>query len=125
MNRKSRLLAAADGLARFLFPQHLRPYITFRNATVFCVVLAILNLVILRLGGLNPAQLPAEWAEKYEKQKAWVHLPPIVFLEVCLVAAGAWVIHRFRDRAEYYMVRVIIYSVLLASLLGLVMSYVV
>src|SRR5712692_11390537 len=50
-----------------------------RNATVFCVVLTILNLVILRLGGLNPAQLPAEWAEKYQRQKAWVHSPLIVF----------------------------------------------
>ncbi len=125
MNPKSRLLAAADGLARFPFPQHLRPYVTFRNATVFCVVLAILNLVILRLGGLNPAQLPAEWAEKYQRQKAWVHSPLIVFLEVCLVAVGAWVIHRYRDRAEYYMVRVIIYAALLSSLLGLVVSYVV
>jgi hypothetical protein len=93
---------------------------TFRNTTIFVIIIWVLNLWFFISEMREPAN-PA-LADYYKRACSRVHSPLPFFSYFVLVALGFWAIRRYRIRHPF--VCVAIYGMLLAGLLGLINGWV-
>ena len=106
-----------EKLDQLLFPEKLRPYITFRLVTVFVAVLAMGSLA---LDILNAPEAPHETAAQIHKL---VLSPRFLMLQAFILAVGFWLIYRTREKKLYYRFRVFFYGMLLGGLAGEILDF--
>ena len=92
----------------------MNPFVSFRNATFFVI------LLFLASNGMWYAQgRPKTW------QPPWIMSPAFVAADIILVTLGFVAVYRIGKRPEHYRTAVTIYAMLLANVVGLVRTWLV
>jgi hypothetical protein len=100
-----------EAVTGFLFPVKVRPYMTFRNATVLAALAAVVTAVLRAV-----IRFPHEIIAKWESQNL-LHSPLRLSLFYVMVAAVLLLVHATRHRASWYRWRVWVYCMVLAGAL--------
>jgi hypothetical protein len=108
----------AEKVNQALFPERIRPYITFRLMTIFVVLGAVWNI------GLSV--LMKDRFSGFRHTESWVHYmlysPYYSALYNLVVGIGFWIIYATRKKTEYYQLRVLCYGMLLGGVAGEVLG---
>jgi lipoprotein signal peptidase len=102
-----------EKIGQVLFPERLRPYVSFRSMTAFVALLALWNIgvSILMKGQMSRLIRTESWLPQ--------QYSPYFFLFYNIgVGVGLWAIYATRKRTEYYQLRVFCYTMLLGGLVG-------
>ena len=103
-----------EKIGQVLFPERLRPYVSFRSMTAFVALLALWNIGV--------SMLMKDQMSRLIRTESWLHQQlhsPLFLLFYNIgVGVGLWVIYATRKRTEYYQLRVFCYTMLLGGLVG-------
>src|SRR6266849_7372110 len=89
-----------ETVTNFLFPANLRPYCTFRNATVLALLITVATPLVRVFVKFPPAQV-AQWQSQNLFQS-----PLFLSLYYVSVAIVLWLVYATRHRATWYVWRV-------------------
>jgi hypothetical protein len=104
-----------DVLTEFLFPKYVRPYCTFRNATLVALLVAAVTALLRGFVKYPPEQI-ARW-----ESQSLLHSPLYLSLYYLFMMVVLWLIYATRYRASWYVWRVWVYFMVLGgALIGLV-----
>lgn len=96
-----------------LFPQTIRPFLTFQWITVFAVVMGIPAL-ILRL----TVRLPADTVARLQQQEHFVKSPLFLICYNMLLIGALLLVFFTRAKAQYYWLRVVGFGMILGGVIG-------
>lgn len=113
-----RMNPIVEKIGEVLFPERLRPYVTFRLMTVFVAVLVIWNVALSTFMKPQLSRLDEQFRGFHQA----THSPSFLVPYNIAVAIGFWVIYASREKAEYYQLRVLCYGMLLGGVVGEVLS---
>jgi hypothetical protein len=109
-----------EELDEFLWPGKFRRYLTFRLMTAVVVVFMSVNFA---LNILN--EPPSEISRLTSRILSIAHSPALLILANVIFALGFWLVYATRKKRRHYSLRVICYGMLLAGVLGEIISFVV
>jgi hypothetical protein len=113
-----RMNVTAEKVSEVLFPERLRPYVTFRLMTVLVAVLAIWNIAFSMFMKPQWPRLDGQIRTFHQALHSTYFLVPYNIG----VAIGFWVVFATREKAEYYQLRVLCYGMLLGGVVGEALS---
>jgi uncharacterized BrkB/YihY/UPF0761 family membrane protein len=105
-----------------LFPEKFRHYLTFRLMTVVVVVLMSVNYALNVFNELEPS---SEISRRVNRMRSVAHSPALLILTNVVLALGFWLVLATKEKKQYYWLRVIFYGMLLAAVLGEIISFLV
>ena len=104
-----------ETVTNVLLPPNLRPYHTFRNATIVALLATIATALVRAFIKFPPAEIA-----QLESHNV-LHSPVYLGLYYLFVAVVLWLVHATRSRSTWYVWRVWAYCMVLAgALIGLV-----
>ena len=104
----------------FGYSDGVKPYVTFKNATIVVVSLFLVtNSIWFALG--RPIPVPRQDIPWFP---AFTRSPMFLLSDIVVVTVGLVVVYRLGVRSRYYRTAVTIYAMLLANLVAVVRSYV-
>jgi peptidoglycan biosynthesis protein MviN/MurJ (putative lipid II flippase) len=106
-------------IGQFLFPDKTRKYSTFRTMTIFVAVLFVWSVVFGVLFRISTGALHARHRYGYQL----LHSPLSLVIYNITLAIGFWAIYASRERREHYLVRVVLYGMLLGGVAGEVVRF--
>jgi hypothetical protein len=114
--------SSLEKIAEGLFPAKFRHYLTFRLMTAVVVVFMSINFA---LNILDEPEQSSEISRLISRVRSGAHSPAFLILENVFLALGFWLVFATREKKQYYWLGVIFYGMLLAGVLGEIVSFLV
>jgi hypothetical protein len=96
-----------------LFPQAVRPFLTFQWMTVYAFILGIPALIV-RLA----VKLPADEVVRLQQGEHFVKSPLFLIGYNVLLAGALLLVFLTRAKAQYYWIRVVGFGMILGGIMG-------
>jgi hypothetical protein len=113
---------SVEKLEKSLFPEKFRRYLSFRLMTAVVVVFMSINFALNILNGPEPS---SEIYRRIDRIRSVAHSPTLLILENVGLGLGFWLVFATGKKKQYYSRRVIFYGMLLAGVLGEIISFLV